>query len=239
MGFGLLFIGYLVAFLMSVNAYGWAFKIVGFYIIFLALQKLSEYKHSVQRCLAPLIAMTLCQMYYGFVAISRMIAPISFHVVLDVLEGVVLTCLVSTVFLVSLLAFHWLLFLSIHELAIDVEDTSISKMALQNRFMIMFYVLLDFVTVLFPVNTNTKLHLMRIVLLFGIVYPIVVLYMFYRCYAGICAPEDADMTPKPSRFAFVNKSRAMSEKNEKEMQELLTQIQEKKKQKQQQKRKKK
>ena len=40
MGFGLLFLGYFIATLMSNHPYGWATQIVGFYLIFLALARL-------------------------------------------------------------------------------------------------------------------------------------------------------------------------------------------------------
>ena len=43
MGFGLLFVGYFIAFLMSVNNYGFAFEIVGYAIMLSAVGKLSEY----------------------------------------------------------------------------------------------------------------------------------------------------------------------------------------------------
>ncbi len=237
MGFGLLFIGYFIAFLMSVNSYGWAFQIVGFYIIFLALQKLSEYKHSIKKCLVPLVVMTLCQVYIGVLSLGIMMDGTEIFDVMKMIYGMWVTSLVNAVFLVALLAFHLFLLHSIRELATDVGDGGIAKWTSRNRLFVSFYVLLDMVSVLFPSTSPIKLSLYRIVMLASILYPILMLYMLYRCYAGICAPEDANMTPKPSRFAFVNKSRAMSEKKDKEMQELIAEMQQKRNEKQKTKKK--
>ena len=225
MGFGLLFIGYFTAFLMSVNSYGWAFQIVGFYLIFLALQKLSDYKHSIKKCLVPLVVMTLCQVYVGILSLGIMIDGTGIFDVMKMIYGMWVTSLVNSIYVVALLVFHLFLLRSIYELATDVEDDGIAKWTSRNRLFVSFYVLLDIVYAVFPQSSDIKLHLLRIAMLASIVYPILMLYMLFRCYAGICAPEDVDMTPKPSRFAFVNKSREMSEKKDKEMQELIARMQ--------------
>ena len=238
MGFGLLFIGYFAAFLMSVNSYGWAFQIVGFYLIFLALQKLSEYKHSIKKCLVPLVVMTLCQVYVGVLSLGIMIDGTSISDVMKMIyDGMWFTSLVNAIYLLALLVFHLFLLRSIRELATDVEDESVAKWTSRNRLCVSFYVLLDIVSVVFPASSDIKLHLLRIAMLASIFYPILMLYMLFRCYAGICAPEDVDMTPKPSRFAFVNKSREMSEKKDKEMQELIAQMQQERIEKQKKKKK--
>ena len=239
MGFGLLFIGYFIAFLMSVNSFGWAFQIVGFYIIFLALQKLAEYKHSIKKCLVPLVVMTLCQVYMGVVSLGMMMDGTGVFAVMKLIYGMWVSTLDNAIFLAASLIFHLFLLHAIKELATDVGDSGIAKWASRNRLFVSFYVLLDVVSILFPSTSPIKFSLYRIVMLISILYPILMLYMLYRCYAGICAPEDADMTPRPSRFAFINKSRAMSEKNEQEMQALINQMQQKKQDKQNQKQKKK
>lgn len=237
MGFGLLFIGYFAAFLMSVNSYGWAFQIVGFYIIFLALQKLSDYKHSIKKCLVPLVIMTLCQVYVGVLSLGIMIDGTGIFDVMKMIYGMWVTSLVNAIYLVALLVFHLFLLTSIRELATDVEDEGIAKWTARNRLFVSFYVLLDVISIIFPSSSDIRLHLLRIAMLASILYPILMLYMLYRCYAGICAPEDADMTPKPSRFAFINKSREMSEKKDKEMQEMIARMQQERQEKQNKKKK--
>ena len=176
MGFGLLFIGYFVAFLMSVNSYGWAFQIVGFYLIFLALQKLSEYKHSIKKCLVPLVVMTLCQVYVGVLSLGIMIDGTGIFDVMKMMYGMWITSLVNAVFLVALLAFHLFLLRSVRELATDVGDEGIAKWTSRNRLFVSFYVLLDIVSVVFPSSSEIKLHLLRIAMLASIVYPILMLY---------------------------------------------------------------
>ena len=62
-------------------------------------------------------------------------------------------------------------------------------------------------------------------MLIYILYPIVVAFFIYSCYAKLCAPEDIEMPQRPSRFAFINKMREkQAEKQaevEKARQELI------------------
>lgn len=225
MGFGLLFIGYFIAFLMSMHAYGWATQIIGFYIILRALMKLSEYKHSVTRCLIPLTVMTLCQVFsavhsFGF---------------FDAMTGNLFTALrhlqienfINTVSLTFVMIFHFLLLHSIKELAMDVEDTAISRLATRNNYIVGTYFLLDMIVILLPDSNFTKV-LFLITVLASIIYPIFILHLLYRCYAGICAPEDKDMEPKPSRFAFINKRREMRKNADNKMDALIDKLDEQK-----------
>ena len=43
MGFGLLFIGYLLTFVVSMTLYGWAIRIVGCVVMMIGMHKLREY----------------------------------------------------------------------------------------------------------------------------------------------------------------------------------------------------
>lgn len=222
MGFGLLFIGYFIAFLMSFHRFGWIFRIVGFYIIFLALGKLSEYKRSMKKCLMPLLLMTLCEVYTGIFSMGNLIDP-------DISSPVVITSLVGAAFEAMRLIFHIFLFLAIRQLSSDVGDRSIEALAQSSIFIAVLYTVCNTViTILKSGFEITNRYLIIFISLFSILFPLLVLYVLFRCYAGICAPEDADMKPKPSRFAFINKSRELSEKKDREMQDLIKKVETKK-----------
>lgn len=67
-------------------------------------------------------------------------------------------------------------------------------------------------------------------LLAGLLVNLILLVMIYRCYAGICMPEDADMPMRPSRFAFINRYREKREEEERaRAEERLAAIREKSK----------
>jgi len=208
MGFGLLFIGYFIAFLMSVHPYGWITQIIGFYIIFRALTKLFEYKHSVSRCLVPLVGMTVCQALSG---LQSFIGPFR----LEWLLGAVSLSLGT--------GFHFLLLRSIKELAEDVEDSAIARLTARNGYVVGFYFLLNVVVMLLPKNNVTSV-LYGITMLASLIYPLFMLHLLFCCYRGICAPEDKDMEQKPSRFAFINKRREMRKGDDQKMDELVEKL---------------
>ena len=213
MGFGLLVIGYFAATLMSNHAYGWATQIVGFYLIFLALGKLWEYKHSFKRCLWPLVLMTLCQAFAGF---RHLFVDIPVTDAVSILGYFKIDDLINTVSVTVLMIFHFLLLSSIRELAFDVEDDVIVKLTHRNFFIVGIYFLFNITVAFLPRGEGTPV-LVLISMLAGLIYPLFVLHLLYRCYARICAPEDKEMVKKPSRFAFVNKYREKRKEADTEM----------------------
>lgn len=208
MGFGLLVIGYFLSTLMSTHAYGWATEILGFYFMFLALSKLWEYKHSFKRCLWPLVLMTLCQTFVGFRHLFAEIVAEDAFALFGVLR---IDDLINTVFVTVLMVFHFLLLSSIRELALDVEDELLARLARRYFFIVGAYFFFNITVAFLPKGSGTPV-LALISVLASVAYPLFVLYLLIRCYARICAPEDADMKQKPSRFAFINKRRAMRKK---------------------------
>ena len=221
MGFGVLFIGYFIAFLMSLHTYGFVCRILGYYLIFLSLQKLSEYKKILLHAVAPLLVMTICGVYDAGAMLSESIfaspfpQPLSFAV--DVLE------------IVAGYIFHLFLLKGITKLGEDTELPRICSFARWNLVSVTAYGFLNAILLviqLFALAGETVINsfastLTRVTLLAGILYPVIMLFLIHSCYVQICAPEDIEMQPKPSRFAFVNKSREMSAEKDKEMETWL------------------
>ena len=205
MGFGLLFIGYFIAFLMSVNTYGFAFEIVGYAVIFSAVGKLAEYKHKLSGAALPLFLTALCSLFEG----GRLLSDLLMAKSPFFSESTALWfSLASTIFSV---AFQTILLLGIREIAKDAESDGLPARAVWCTAMVWAVGVLELILTASNGTTFAESNLFRIltlsVTLASILYPIAVLAFLYSCYAGICAPEDMDMAPRPSRFAFINRMR--------------------------------
>ncbi len=218
MGFGLLFLGYFIATLMSNHPYGWATQIVGFYLIFLALARLWEYKHSFKRCLWPLVLMTLCQAFLGF---RYLFGETQANDIVSLFESIEIDSLVNVVFVTVLMVFHFLLFSSIREIALDVEDELIVKLARRTFCIVAVYFFFNITVAFLPRTGSAMPTLTLILVLAGILYPLFVLHLLFRCYARICAPEDKEMVQKPSRFAFINRMREKRENADDRIEEMF------------------
>ena len=210
MGFGLLFFGYFAAFLMSLNSYGAVFALIGYYLMFTALQKLSEYKHSLIYCYPPLSALTLCSVADTVNLIFKL---------LDMTEpfgGTVISYIISLVSLASGLILHIFLLGAISGLGKDTDLPEIVGLTRTNLSSVSVYFILNIVVFVLNLLNRPISWLMVLGMLLRIVYPLLVLSLIYKCFSKICAPEDVDMPVKPSRFEFINKIRERQEQKAEE-----------------------
>lgn len=187
MGFGILFFGYFITFLLSLNAYGTIFALIGNYIIFVALQKLSEYKHSLTRCIPFLLLMAICNLL-GSV---KVLFSADFGMIGSVID---------TVSLVSSLIFNVFLFLSIISLGEDTEVSEVKSLAKTDIAIIIIYFVANLAMMIFAANK----YILAGAMLLRLIFPLFALALIYKCFRFICAPEDVDMPVKPSRFKFIN-----------------------------------
>ena len=222
MGFGLLFIGYFIAFLMSLNSYGFAFEIIGFVIMLSAIGKLSEYKHTLMRTSLPLLIMALCSLFDGFRALDSVLAlqlPIFTETAAFVLS---LTSAASTLF------FHFLLLLPLRDLAAETEERDLASRAYSALSAATVACALEFSVALIGSfsavsEPSTAFRVLTLAsVLFHIFYPVFSLVFIYSCYARLCAPEDTSMERRPSRFAFINKMRDKQEQKAEETRRFPT-----------------
>lgn len=215
MGFGLLFIGYFIAFLMSVNTYGFAFEIVGYAVIFSAVGKLSEYKHKLSYAALPLFLTAVCSLFEGGRLLSDLLSA---HVPFFTDETASWFALASTVFSV---AFQTVLLLGIREIALDAGSDGLPARAVWCTATVWGVGILELILAAVSSQEGNAFRILTLVVtLASILYPIAILAFLYSCYAGICAPEDVDMAPRPSRFAFVNRMREEREARAAEVERL-------------------
>ena len=211
MGFGLLFIGYFIAFFMSINNYGFAFEIIGYAIMLSAIGKLSEYRHSLANSSLALLVMALCSVFDGFRYLDGLL---SLNVALF-RDSVTFT--VSLLAAATSLVFHFLLLLSIRDIVRDAEEFALAKKVYIALGAAALSCILEFGLALFGNLPGFKdapaLAVFALVAaLVRILYPFAVLAFTYSCYARVCAPDDVDMPKRPSRFAFVNRWRERQDK---------------------------
>ena len=219
MGFGLLFIGYFIAFLMSVNNYGFAFQIVGYAIMFSAIGKLSEYKHKLSATTVPLFLLSLCALYdAGNLLASLTNLRLALFSEENQFWVSIFAIVISTVFQVLLLS-------GIREIGRDADAEGIPVRAVWSILVVclvgVWKLVLSLMSTLPDIDTSKAFRLLTLgAALVSLLYPVVILAFLFSCYAKICAPEDTEMEARPSRFAFVNRWREEREKKADEVRKL-------------------
>lgn len=234
MGFGLLFIGYFVATLMSINMIGPFIRVIGYGIVCIATAKLSNYNRyfrlvqiaSVIMILVSLLlsVSTVTDFLYNELLISKNIFDSLYKAVIGHVESV-LSFLFGTVMLYA-----------IRSIAVETEDSKIAINSIRNFVFMCIYMALYIVTCLPFTYTN---YFGIPTLLAQFTYIILNLILLFMCYTRICDESDVDMKRKPSRFAFINKMRAELDKREQQALESQAQYNEEKRRKKEARKKKK
>ena len=231
MGFGLLFIGYFIATLMSINVAGAFIRIVGYGVIFFAASKLNKYNRmftylqlatTLMLGVSVLIAAAdIFGFLYDEMMISKNVFPSSFKYAMGIVE----TC--------ASVVFNGAMLYAIRAIAKETEVEKIAVSAVRNFIFICVYFILNIIAYLpfsFTKEYASVFGLPVWLLYFALI--ILNLILIYSCYAKICDENDVEMLRKPSRFSFVNKMRSeMDEKEQRAMEktkEYKLQKQEKK-----------
>lgn len=236
MGFGLLFIGYFITFLMSINSFGFIFELIGYTVMLYAVSKLSEYKHHIRLVIYPIMGMALCSLYSAVVLIHTEFMPLPLP-----LLNTVTVFIFSSIGAVSTVAFHIFLLLPIRSIAKDVGDKSLAASSVlvlvtsclgcsaepigavigaavahaastSQNASVGIIGGADGPTAIFVSNTALPF----VPLFAQIIFPLLTLVFLFFCYMRICAPEDVEMQQKPSRFAFINRLREKQAEREAE-----------------------
>ncbi len=232
MGFGLLFIGYFVATLMSINTVGPFIRVIGYGIICVAAAKLNNYNRyfrlvqiaSVIMILVSLLlsASTVTDFLYNELLISKNIFGSLYKTVIGHIEAVL------SFFFGSVMLY------AIRSIALETEDTKVAINSIRNFVFMCLYMALYVVTCLPFAYTN---YFGVPTLLAQFTCIILNLILLFMCYTRICDESDVDMKRKPSRFAFVNKMRAELDKREQQAIESQARYNEEKRQKKEARRK--
>jgi len=220
MGFGLLLIGYMFAFVASTGMgnYLFAGMLIGGFLMYLGLCELRKYSPAFIFALVGSILIILCSFWGTAVWID------SFFTLNWGISSKVLSTTYDWIKLVVNFAFNIALLYGIADISRRVELLETREKAIRN---IIFVVLFNAYQILlfFPIGfiQSDPSFFLTILFILRLLYSILIAWLLFKCYAMICPEGQEDMPKKRSRFEFVNKIRdakdAKEEKANEEMKE--------------------
>lgn len=201
MGFGLLFMGYFLAFIVFIGHLA-VCRAIGGAIMAVAAYKLRGYSKGFKWML---IASVFSFFFYGAAA------------ALDALDylGVVyagkemIATFISVADIPITFAFHGAMLMAIRSISRETDSGKLYFAASRNLIFYAILFVLQLVTLL-PFSVARNMSVLSIVL--SLVLAIFNLVLIFKCYAGICDSDDVDMEVRPSRIGFVNTFRDEQEK---------------------------
>ena len=218
MGFGLLLIGYMFAFVASAGMgnYLFAGMLIGGFLMYLGLCELRKYSPAFIFALLGSILIILCSFFGTAVWLNSFLSlgwSISSGIWSSAFDWIKL--IVNFAFNISLLY-------GIADLSRRVELPETRQKAIRN---IIFVILFNAYQILlfFPIGfiQSDPSFFLTILLILRLLYTILNAWLLFKCYAMICPEGQEDMPKKRSRFEFVNKIRdAKDAKEEKAIEEM-------------------
>ena len=214
MGFGILFLGYLIAAIFSMlGTYSFVGMLIGYFLMFWALTELRRFCPTFLYAIIASVLMLICSFYESFAGIDSLLG-------LGILTGAdTLSNIFEIIEFVIELIFNITLLYGIADLArrVDFDDIrtkayrNMAFVGLYNAYQLFMFLPFDFIK-------NDQGFLLTLLLLLMIVYSLVNLALIFKCYAFICPQGDEEMKRKPSRFEFINK---INERNDAKEQEAI------------------
>ena len=205
MGFGILFVGYLITYLMSLNPLGPVFHILGYAVMALGLSRLNRYHTSFFYATVASIALLISSLVGGILLLAGYLYD---NLILSVcLYPPIVQAVLEILNAVLIFLFHALLLWSIRAMAHETELPKLGISAIRNFVFICLSYLIN-LTVRLPMWDNEmKSYFNLAYVLLQLSWILLDLWLLYSCYAKICDENDGEMQRKASRFAFVNRFR--------------------------------
>jgi hypothetical protein len=237
MGFGLLLIGYMFAFVarIGLGEYIFAGMLLGGFFMYLGLSELKKYSPAF-------IYSFICSIFIilsSFLGVAIWVDT-AFGLGLGMSSTTISVIYEWSKFLIGL-AFNVFMLYGIIDISnrVDYPDT---KLAAQRNFVFVAVFNLCQLLLLFPISfiQNDLSFFNTLLIVIQLIYSIANALLIFKCYAMICQQGQEDMPRKPSKFAFVNKIRAIRDaKEEKAIEDMKVYYEEKLKRKNSKKKKKK
>ncbi|MBE6646270.1 MAG: hypothetical protein E7611_01355 [Ruminococcaceae bacterium] len=211
MGFGLLLVGYITAFIITLGLgnYLFAGMLIGGFLMFLGLCELRKYCPTFLYALIANVFLILCSFYETaawFDGILLLNSPIASTFVLRVFDWIEIA--INLIFNITLLY-------GIADLSRRVEYPETREKAYRNMIFVgvfnVFQILMLIPNTIFD---RDKGFFMTLLLIVQIIYAVFNAFLIFKCYAMICPEGEEDMKRKPSRFEFVNKMREKQDERE-------------------------
>ena len=210
MGYGLLFIGYATAFLMSFNSFGFIFRAVGSLLALCGLKKLCQFETKYNFCYLSALAMCLIGISEGavFLAGDYLTLPEN------------LQSYISMAFYLFSLPFHLIFYKATISLSQEVGLDKISAKCKRNAIFFIFVVILALSSFAAHSFGWKFINYIFGAALIGFILLIFLnMLLIYSCYKNICEEGDEENAAKPSKIPFMNKLFEASEKRQQEIYE--------------------
>jgi len=214
MGFGLLTLGYVFTFILSLTSFGYIPRLIGYIIIIVALEKLHYYEKTFRYTQLAIIPLICVSLYQGVTDILIRIGEISVGVVSE-----------STALITNsafLMLFHVLLLLSIYYIGKDTELVKIKNASIRNLIIMSVYACL-FVFMRLPISLTEKYmrYFSINALILQLIWTVLNIILMLSCAKNICPEGEEDIPIKKSKFGFVNNFRdKLEQKEQKSKQEM-------------------
>ena len=213
MGFGLLLIGYIFAYVAAIGfgPYLFAGMLIGGFLMFLGLLELRKYAPTFVYAIIANTLLLICSFYGALVWMEN-----DFGFQLGIASLGLERFFDWAQILINML-FNFAMLYGISDLSkrVDYPDTRIK--ALRNMiFVALFNALQIFVAL--PLNLGNSLSsLMMILLIMQLFYTIMNTALIFKCYAMICPEGQEDMKRRESRFEFINKWNKIKDEREEQV----------------------
>lgn len=202
MGYGLLAIGYIVSFILSINLYGWAIRLLGCVLMGVGLYKLRDYFPSylltfVSTCLlfALSAAEGVCDITLKLAGESE-VWELAMTVVRYARDGAVFAFNILLIIPTFIALGH-----------VGLKERRVS--AVTDLCAVLLWGVLYILSRAGVVSSD-------IVFAVQLVVTVMIFVLLFGCYMRICPEGDEDMPRKPSKLPFVNKISDALEKKERE-----------------------
>ena len=211
MGFGYLFLGYLVTFVLYMTVNGLGFGglalLVGYATMLYGIWMLNHYHRAfvwARWLLLPMLALAVLETVQNLNTLFLWGLP---------LEGAALTAVVEWLTLTLITVFHFSLLFAIRALATEVGLLHIATAAIRNALFVALYVLLSAMARMSFVSEQIRGYLTLPVILVDLVWIFCNLFLFISCMKNICPAGDEEVAERRSRFEWINRIQDTYEKN--------------------------
>ena len=202
MGFGILFIGYLLTYLLSMaGAYGCYPAIIGCALMLYALTKLVEYDGSFKLPFFTALPVTLCAAYSFATELCRTVGIL---LPAFLTSQLTLTAVTYSSAIFDL-AFNVTLLYAISHIAKETGVERTKNAAIRNIVVYGVYFLSVLLDESLPENSAARAYTFLAAFALSLLVLALNSIVIFSCYMRICDEGDTEMERKESRFEFVNK----------------------------------
>lgn len=214
MGFGLLTLGYVFTFILSLTSFGYISRLIGYIIIIVALEKLRYYERTFRYTQFALIPLICVSLYQGITDILMRIGTIN--------HGVISGSTAQITNPAFLMLFHVLLLLSIYYIGKDTGLDKIKNASIRNLVIMSVYACL-FIFMQIPISLTEQYmrYFSLNALILQLIWTVLNIILMLSCAKNICPEDEEDIPIKKSKFLFVNNFRdKLEQKEQKSKQEM-------------------